>query len=91
MALRATRDTYGFENVGSLEHPIAVRRRVMAGQPVPEHWEVDKDAVESVAGVVGGYEPHQIKQRKARPELKPEPQAAPVGVVHKAKSGGAAA
>jgi hypothetical protein len=41
MALRATRDTYGYEDMGGVE----VRRQVFAGQLIPEHYRLERDAV----------------------------------------------
>jgi hypothetical protein len=75
MALKATKDTYAFEDVGSRETgPILVRRKVMAGQHVPAHWDVAANAVEAVGAPVTGYEAHQI--RKA-PEQAPAAPAKP--------------
>ena len=39
----ARRDTYGIEDLGG---GVRVRRRIVAGTPVPEHYEVDPGDVE---------------------------------------------
>jgi hypothetical protein len=44
MARVATKNTYGIETIGGVE----VRRLVKAGDPVPDHYEVDGDAVREV-------------------------------------------
>lgn len=43
MARKAIRNTYGFETVAGVE----VRRLVIAGSEVPEHYRVDEGALES--------------------------------------------
>jgi len=41
MARRATKDTFGVEYLSQITgDPIAIRRRVMAGQLIPDHLEV---------------------------------------------------
>lgn len=46
MARRATKDTFGIERVGDVE----IRRRVVAGQIVPDQLEVDEGDLEDVQG-----------------------------------------
>lgn len=59
MPLKATKDTYGFENVGGVE----VRRLIKAGDVVPSTYTVDdSSAVEEV----GGTGSDQIKPTKAQ-------------------------
>jgi hypothetical protein len=55
MVLIAKQTTYAVESVGG---GVDVRRRVVAGQQVPDWWEIDKDAVEEV-DVASGIAPYQ--------------------------------
>lgn len=45
MAKRATKDTFGFERVSD---DVEVRRKIMAGDAVPDHYDVPKGDVEDV-------------------------------------------
>lgn len=60
MPRRAVRDTYGIERIGNVE----VRRVVKAGQLVPEHYQVDEDALETVDSL--GYPGYRPEQRTIR-------------------------
>lgn len=50
MARVATKNTYGTEMVGGVE----VRRLVVAGDPVPDHYNVDSDAVREIESTEPG-------------------------------------
>lgn len=47
MARRATKDTYGTDDVGG---GTEVRRRVFAGDIVPDHWSVEEGTTEEIPG-----------------------------------------
>lgn len=68
MARRAIKDTFAFEQVGLAPgDDTEVRRQVIAGQPIPDHYRVeDSDAFveEEGAPVVGlGAAPHAYKHQ----------------------------
>lgn len=46
MPRKATRNTFGFENVAGVD----VRRRVVAGKPIPDHYRVEEGTYEGEIG-----------------------------------------
>ena len=58
----AKEDTYATEDVGG---GVTVRRQVKAGQPVPDHYNVEGDAetVEQSETTTPGYSAHDITNR----------------------------
>jgi hypothetical protein len=73
MALKATKDTYGFENVGGVE----VRRLVKAGDVVPSTYRIeDSSATEEITGTTGSDALKPTKaQKEAAEAAKSEPTA----------------
>jgi hypothetical protein len=66
MALRAVRDTYGYELVTpatATEDALEVRRRIVAGQQVPPHYRLeDESAVQESSGPFMGRSAYQQEQ-----------------------------
>jgi hypothetical protein len=62
MARIARRTTYAYENLGD---GIEIRRRVIAGQQVPDHYRIEGEDVDQVdeIKVSAGYKPEQITSR----------------------------
>jgi hypothetical protein len=55
MARIANKTTFGIERIRNVEGDIEIRRKVVAGQPIPESIEVDPSVIQEVDDVAGPH------------------------------------